>query len=169
MSVTGRKQQGWKTWFLFPEEIGTHTLPCHAALTEHHLVAWAHMPTGMLTGTEKASIDLDLSGRTALVTGSSRGIGYATLRGLADLRARAVLHGRTAGSVERGLKHSGSNGRMHPLTHAWVTSPVPPAVKRLSVLFPKSTFWSTIQVSTTCAPSRNSMIPSGSSILPSMS
>ncbi len=36
----------------------------------------------------------DLSGRTALVTGSSRGIGKALARGLADAGATLVIHGR---------------------------------------------------------------------------
>lgn len=36
----------------------------------------------------------DLSGRTALVTGSSRGIGRALAAGLADAGAQMVLHGR---------------------------------------------------------------------------
>lgn len=36
----------------------------------------------------------DLSGRTALVTGSSRGIGLALARGLLDAGARVVVHGR---------------------------------------------------------------------------
>ena len=49
-------------------------------------------------------MDLDLSGRTTLVTGSTSDIRYAVLRGLADLRARVVLHGRTAGTVERALE-----------------------------------------------------------------
>ncbi len=44
-------------------------------------------------------MDLDLTGRVALVTGSTRGIGYATLCGLADMGARVVLHGRTSDSV----------------------------------------------------------------------
>jgi gluconate 5-dehydrogenase len=35
----------------------------------------------------------DLTGRTALVTGSSAGIGYALARGLADAGARVVLNG----------------------------------------------------------------------------
>ena len=36
----------------------------------------------------------DLSGRVALVTGSSRGLGFAMARGLADAGARLILHGR---------------------------------------------------------------------------
>jgi 3-oxoacyl-[acyl-carrier protein] reductase len=40
-------------------------------------------------------IQLDLSNRTALVTGSSRGIGYATAARLLDAGATVVLNGRT--------------------------------------------------------------------------
>ena len=40
----------------------------------------------------------DLSGRTALVTGSSRGIGYALAKGLLQAGAQVVIHGR---DVER--------------------------------------------------------------------
>jgi gluconate 5-dehydrogenase len=38
----------------------------------------------------------DLTGRTALVTGSTRGIGYALARGLLSAGARVVVHGRSA-------------------------------------------------------------------------
>ena len=38
----------------------------------------------------------DLTGRTALVTGSTRGIGYALARGLLAAGARVVVHGRDA-------------------------------------------------------------------------
>ena len=43
----------------------------------------------------------DLSGRIALVTGSSSGIGYALARGLAGAGATVVLNGRDAGKLER--------------------------------------------------------------------
>jgi gluconate 5-dehydrogenase len=42
----------------------------------------------------------DLSGRIALVTGSSQGIGLALARGLAEHGARVVVNGRTAAKVE---------------------------------------------------------------------
>lgn len=41
----------------------------------------------------------DLSGRTALVTGSTRGLGNAIARGLGDAGARIVLNGRSAQAV----------------------------------------------------------------------
>ena len=49
-------------------------------------------------------MDLDLQERTALVTGSTRGIGFATAVGLARMGARVVLHGRTDDSVAKGLQ-----------------------------------------------------------------
>ncbi len=42
----------------------------------------------------------DLSGRTALVTGSSQGIGFALARGLADAGATVVLNGRDVAKLE---------------------------------------------------------------------
>jgi gluconate 5-dehydrogenase len=41
----------------------------------------------------------DLAGRTALVTGSSRGIGFALARGLGQANARVVLNGRQPAAV----------------------------------------------------------------------
>jgi gluconate 5-dehydrogenase len=41
----------------------------------------------------------DLSGRTALVSGSSRGIGLALAKGLLQAGARVVIHGRNLGQV----------------------------------------------------------------------
>jgi gluconate 5-dehydrogenase len=42
----------------------------------------------------------DLTGRIALVTGSSAGIGYALARGLADAGARVILNARNAQKLE---------------------------------------------------------------------
>ncbi|MFI2643548.1 SDR family oxidoreductase [Streptomyces sp. NPDC018610] len=43
----------------------------------------------------------DIRGRTALVTGSSRGIGLALARGLAEAGCTVVLNGRDAGTLAR--------------------------------------------------------------------
>ncbi|MFR0353668.1 SDR family oxidoreductase [Streptomyces sediminimaris] len=47
----------------------------------------------------------DISGRTALVTGSSRGIGLALARGLAEAGCTVVLNGRDAGRLTEAAAH----------------------------------------------------------------
>jgi gluconate 5-dehydrogenase len=44
--------------------------------------------------------NFDLSGRTALITGSSAGIGFALARGLASAGARVILNARNAAKLE---------------------------------------------------------------------
>jgi NAD(P)-dependent dehydrogenase (short-subunit alcohol dehydrogenase family) len=46
---------------------------------------------------------IDLSGKTALVTGSTQGIGLAIAKGLAESGARVVVNGRTAARVEEAV------------------------------------------------------------------
>jgi NAD(P)-dependent dehydrogenase (short-subunit alcohol dehydrogenase family) len=45
-------------------------------------------------------VNIDLSGKIALVTGSTQGIGYAIAQGLAQSGAHVVVNGRTAARVE---------------------------------------------------------------------
>jgi NAD(P)-dependent dehydrogenase (short-subunit alcohol dehydrogenase family) len=47
---------------------------------------------------------IDLSGKTAVVTGSTSGIGRAIARGLAEAGARVTINGRTQASVDRALE-----------------------------------------------------------------
>ncbi|MET0451633.1 MAG: SDR family oxidoreductase [Mycobacterium sp.] len=54
-------------------------------------------------------MNIDLTGKTALVTGSTQGIGLAIAKGLADSGARVVVNGRTAARVEAAVSElSGS-------------------------------------------------------------
>jgi NAD(P)-dependent dehydrogenase (short-subunit alcohol dehydrogenase family) len=46
---------------------------------------------------------IDLSGKTAIVTGSTAGIGYAIAKGLAQAGAAVVLNGRTTAAVDAAL------------------------------------------------------------------
>lgn len=48
-------------------------------------------------------MNIDLSGKTAIVTGSTAGIGYAIAKGLAQAGAEVVVNGRTAESVEHAV------------------------------------------------------------------
>ena len=46
---------------------------------------------------------IDLSGKTAIVTGSTGGIGFAITRGLADCGATVVVNGLTQAAVDRAI------------------------------------------------------------------
>src|ERR1700761_1611299 len=49
---------------------------------------------------EHAFMKIDLTGKTALVTGSTAGIGHAIAKGLAGAGASVVVNGRTQGKVD---------------------------------------------------------------------
>ncbi|MEV0247141.1 SDR family oxidoreductase [Nocardia sp. NPDC050712] len=59
---------------------------------------------------------IDLSGRTALVTGSTQGIGHAIATGLARAGARVLVNGRDGARVEQvvaGLRSDTGNDEIH--------------------------------------------------------
>lgn len=61
----------------------------------------------------------DLSGRTALVTGSSAGIGYALARGLAGAGARVILNARNAQKLEQAADRLRAEGGAFVLSAAF--------------------------------------------------
>jgi len=50
-------------------------------------------------------VDLKISGKTALVTGSTAGIGFAIANTLAENGARVIINGRTQASVDKAIAH----------------------------------------------------------------
>lgn len=58
-----------------------------------------------------SSLDLDLNGKVALVTGSTRGIGLATAKGLVAMGASVIIHGRSADAAEQAV---GQIRSLHP-------------------------------------------------------
>jgi gluconate 5-dehydrogenase len=55
----------------------------------------------------------DIRGRSALVTGSSRGIGLALARGLVEAGCSVALHARDAQALERAASTLSGDGRVH--------------------------------------------------------
>ena len=62
-------------------------------------------PNGNKTpsSTPPIRMKIDLLGKTAIVTGSTAGIGYAIAQGLAQAGADVVVNGRSATAVERAV------------------------------------------------------------------
>jgi NAD(P)-dependent dehydrogenase (short-subunit alcohol dehydrogenase family) len=54
---------------------------------------------------------IDLTGKIAIVTGSTEGIGFAIAKGLANAGATVVVNGRTAAKVDAAVAHLGSKAR----------------------------------------------------------
>ncbi len=65
----------------------------------------------------------DLSGRRALVTGSSQGIGFALAKGLADHGAAIVLNGRDTGKLEAASRRLQEAGAVVSVSDFDVTDP----------------------------------------------
>lgn len=56
-------------------------------------------------------MNIDVSGRTALVTGSTEGIGFAAAKGLAAAGARVIVNGRSREKVDAAVARLGGTAR----------------------------------------------------------
>jgi NAD(P)-dependent dehydrogenase (short-subunit alcohol dehydrogenase family) len=88
------------------------------------LVAFCLSPSSILTESgsvrpaSKGSMDLQLEGKRALVSGSTAGIGHAIAEALAREGASVIINGRTAQRVEQAiasLKNTGVRGQLEGL------------------------------------------------------
>lgn len=60
-------------------------------------------------------MNVDLSGKVALVTGSTEGIGFAIARGLREAGAAVIINGRTLQKVDAAAARLGGRARGHAL------------------------------------------------------
>ena len=66
---------------------------------------------------------IDLSGKTALVTGSTVGIGFAIAKGLAAAGAEVVINGRSQARVDRNRPPPPTASRCVPKAASSIRSP----------------------------------------------
>ncbi|MCV9947503.1 SDR family NAD(P)-dependent oxidoreductase [Rhizobium sp. BT-175] len=60
-------------------------------------------------------MNIDLSGKVALVTGSTEGIGFAIARGLHEAGAAVIINGRTQQKIDAAVARLGCRARGHAL------------------------------------------------------
>ena len=110
----------------------------------------------------------ELTGKRALVTGSSQGIGFALAQGLAEHGAEIVLNGRDAAKLDAAATRLASAGHKVSVAGFDVTLRRPPrrGLKRSSEIPVRSISWSTMPACSSARRSRTFPSRNGSNCLP---
>jgi 3-oxoacyl-[acyl-carrier protein] reductase len=87
-------------------------------------------------------MSIDLNGKTALITGASRGIGEAAARVMAGYGANVVLAARSTDDIERIAAEIGDKAMAVNATSAAIR--IQNAVATAKAVSAASTFWSTM-------------------------
>ena len=106
-------------------------------------------------------MDLDLTGKTALVTGSTRGIGLATAIGLARMGAEVIVNGRTDAAVAEAIAKVKAAAPAAKTQAAAFDLGTADGCAALTRHFPAVTSWSTTSASTSRSPSSTSPTRTG--------
>ena len=107
----------------------------------------------------------ELTGKRALVTGSSQGIGFALAQGLAEHGAEIVLNGRDAAKLEAAAARLVAAGHKVSVANFDVTHAKPPrtASRRSRRIPVRSISWSTMPACSSVRRSKTFPSRSGSS------
>jgi NAD(P)-dependent dehydrogenase (short-subunit alcohol dehydrogenase family) len=81
-----------------------------------HATAGVALATGLLLSSSASALDLQLQGKTALVTGSTSNIGYAIAQGLLREGARVIINARRPEDVQRAAASLKASTGHEPLT-----------------------------------------------------
>jgi|SRR5580704_16768833 NAD(P)-dependent dehydrogenase (short-subunit alcohol dehydrogenase family) len=106
-------------------------------------------------------MDLDLTGKLALVTGSTRGIGLASVTGLAQMGAEVIVNGRDNAAIAEAIakiRQSSPSAKLHAAAFDLGGAE---GCAALVAQFPRSISSSTISDSTSPKPSSRSRMPTG--------
>ena len=107
-------------------------------------------------------MDFGLTGKRAVVSGSTAGIGFAIAAALAAEGAQAIVNGRTEARVTAAVRASGSVSRTPTSAGFPLISARPTVLRFSSNKCQRQTFWSITSESLSPRRSWKSLMPTGS-------
>jgi NAD(P)-dependent dehydrogenase (short-subunit alcohol dehydrogenase family) len=86
-------------------------------------------------------MNIDLSGKTAIVTGSTAGIGLAIAKGLVTAGAKVIVNGRTEGAVAKAVAELAGPSPAQPSRASRAISARPPVATAWRAPIHAATCW----------------------------